>query len=347
MIQLPPSKPFSLLIWQFALVTLFLLFNPGCKPHDAVVNQSSGKIEVLDADLLSVLDSQSVIEVLADGFSWSEGPVWLPKQQTLLFTDVPENKIYSWDSIHGKQVYLYPSGLDSLYPVGGKEGANGLAINADGSLLMCQHGNRALAEMLTTVEQPKDSFRFLARHFKGKRFNSPNDLHIARNGDIFFTDPPYGLAAQDEDKNKELAFNGVYSLTAKGELILLDSTLTRPNGIAMSPDEKTLYVSNSDPDKAIWIAYTLDDQYQVVSRRVFADKTELVSSRKGLPDGMKIGKNGIIFATGPGGVLVFHPDGRHLGTVMTNEATANCALDDTESWLYMTAHGFLKRVRLK
>ncbi len=330
-----------------SMVACFSLVVLGCKSKDVVNQNQSGKIEVLDPELFMVLDTQALVEVLADGFTWSEGPVWLAAEEKLLFTDVPENTIYSWDSIYGKQVYLFPSGLDSLHPVGGTEGANGLAVNASGNLLLCQHGNRALAEMLSPISMPTDSFLYLARQYKGKRLNSPNDLHVAGNGDIFFTDPPYGLAGQDQDTGKQLIFNGVYRLAANGMLYLIDSTLTRPNGIALSPDEKTLYVSNSDPEKALWVAYTMDDSFAVLDRRIFADRTEMVASRKGLPDGMKISKSGVIFATGPGGVLVFHPDGRQLGTILTYEATANCALDDREAWLYMTAHGFLKRVRLR
>jgi gluconolactonase len=201
--------------------------------------------------------------------------------------------------------------------------------------------------MLAPLTAPKDSFNFLVRKYNNKRLNSPNDLHIATNGDIYFTDPPYGLPDQDADKSKEIAFNGVYRLSAAGKHTLLDSTLTRPNGIALSADENTLYVANSDPQKAIWIRYRLDPQKNIEERTVFADMTHLISERKGLPDGLKISRKGIIFATGPGGVLIFHPDGRHLGTILTGEATANCALDDQEKWLYMTAHGYLKRIRLK
>jgi gluconolactonase len=154
------------------------------------------------------------------------------------------------------------------------------------------------------------------------------------------------LTSQDEDNNKELPYNGVYRLTANGNVILLDSTLTRPNGIALSPDESTLYVSNSDPQQAFWVRYRLDQDKNIIGRDIFADVTHLIPDRKGLPDGLKISKKGIIFATGPGGVLVFNPDGRHLGTILTGEATANCALDSREEWLYMTAHGYLKRIRL-
>ena len=238
----------------FAVVILFT----GCKPTSSEKEITASSVEVLDPAIAEVLDTLSPIEVLGEGFNWSEGPLWVESMQKLLFADVPQNKVYSWDSLSGVKDYLYPSGLDSLNPVGGVEGANGLALSADGQLLLCQHGNRAVARMLAPLASPKDSFNFLVRKYNGKRLNSPNDLHIAKNGDIYFTDPPYGLPDQDADKNKEIAFNGVYRLSAAGKLTLLDSALTRPNGIGLSADENTLYVANSDPQKAIWIRYRLD-----------------------------------------------------------------------------------------
>jgi gluconolactonase len=330
----------------YPVLAVVILFT-GCKTKSSEKEITTVSVEVLDPAIAEVFDTLSPIEVLGEGFTWSEGPLWVESMQMLLFTDVPENKIYSWDTASGVKEYLYPSGLDSLNPVGGAEGANGLALSAEGKLLLCQHGNRALASMLAPLSEPKDSFTFLARKYNNKRLNSPNDLHIAKNGDIYFTDPPYGLPNQDDDKNKEIAFNGVYRLSATGKLTLLDSMLSRPNGIALSPDENTLYVANSDPQKALWIRYRLDQQKNINERTVFADMTHLIPAKKGLPDGMKISKKGTIFATGPGGILVFHTDGRHLGTILTGEATANCALDEQEKWLYMTAHGYLKRIRLK
>lgn len=327
------------------LLLLFVLVS--CRTNKNNEINSIQKIEVFDPEMLTVVDTSSAIEVLADGFSWSEGPLWLKSENMLIFTDVPENKIYSWDEKNGKKLYLYPSGFTINDTRGGTEGANGLALNANNELILCQHGNRVVAKMLTALSSPKDSFQFLAQQFNGKKFNSPNDLHIAKNGDIYFTDPPYGLPGQDQDSIKELGFNGVYKLTKEGVVSLIDSTLARPNGIALSPDEKILYVANSDPEKAIWMKYQFDQNKNIISSAVFADKTSMVATQKGLPDGMKISSKGYIFATGPGGVLVFSPDGRHLGTFNTGYATANCALDHDESYLYMTAHNYLMRVKLR
>jgi gluconolactonase len=341
------SQPYKIrqLIVGFAFIGIFNIVR--CKSASTLEEKPSKSIEVLNPAISEILDTLTPIEVIGEGFTWSEGPVWVESMQKLLFTDVPQNKIYAWDSLSGVKEYLYPSGLDSLHPVGGVEGANGLALTSSGELLLCQHGNRAVAKMLVPLSSPKDSFAYLATQYNGKRFNSPNDLQIAIHGDIFFTDPPYGLSNQDEDEHKELSFNGVYRLTTSGKIILLDSTLSRPNGIALSPDETTLYVSNSDLQQAFWVRYQLDQNKNIVKREIFADVTHLIPDKKGLPDGLKISKKGIIFATGPGGVLVFNADGQQLGTILTGEATANCALDQNEQWLYMTAHSYLKRIKLR
>jgi gluconolactonase len=327
-----------------------IIINTGCKSDGAksgaLPYPTTGNISLFDDALLEVIDTSAKIEILGSGFVWSEGPLWLKEQNALIFSDVPVNKIYKWESITGITLYLEPSGYTGPKDKG-REGANGLALNNSGSLLICQHGDRLLAAMEAPLAQPAAKFNILAGRYNDKKLNSPNDLCVAANGDIFFTDPPYGLPGQDEDPEKEINFNGVYRLTSKADLLLVDAALTRPNGIALSRDEKFLYVANSDEKHAAWYEYSLDAYHNVVSKRLFADKTSDVASMKGLPDGLKIHSSGLIFATGPGGVLVFHPDGRHLGTVMTGEATANCAFDDKEDYLYMTAHSHLMRVRLK
>jgi len=304
-------------------------------------------VQVIDNEIYKVIDLGTKIEILANGFTWSEGPLWLPTLQKLIFTDVPENTIYSWDDKHGKQVYLKPSGYTIINPNGGTEGANGLILDHYGKLILCQHGNRSVARMDAPVNEPKPNFEYLAKAYKGKLFNSPNDICLSRSGDMYFTDPPYGLPKQDNDPIKELPFNGIYLMKKNGTLILIDSSLTKPNGIALSKDEKYMIVANSDEKNAIWVKYMLDDDKNITSKRVFADMTHLVPKQKGLPDGLKIHKKGYIFATGPGGVLIFHPDGRHLGTINTGQATANCAFDEDEKYLYMTAHKYLMRIKIK
>ncbi|MCX7825387.1 MAG: SMP-30/gluconolactonase/LRE family protein, partial [Verrucomicrobiae bacterium] len=280
--------------------------------------------------------------VLAGGLKWAEGPVWDKKANALLFTDIPNNRIMKWSQKDGLVEWLKPSGYTGQTPFTGYEpGANGLAFDAAGRLILCQHGDRRVARLAADGK----SFETLVDKYMGKRLNSPNDLVLAKNGDLYFTDPPYGLPGQMKDPNKELDFQGVYRLTPKGELTLLTKEMTRPNGIALSPDEKTLYVANSDPQRAIWMAYDVKPDGTLANGRVFFDATPLRKGRKGLPDGLKVDRRGNVFATGPGGVLIFSPDGKHLGTLNTGEATANCAWGDDGSTLYITADMFLCRVR--
>jgi len=326
---------------------LIVLFLFSCKAKKESIVNFDDFFQVNDKEFYQVVDTSYGIETLADGFVWSEGPLWVPQFNKLLFSDVPENIIYAWDKENGKQIYLKPSGYTKIYENGGTEGANGLALDNEGKLLICQHGNRSLARMIAPISQPKDSFDFLVTQYNNKKFNSPNDLHVSKDGEIFFTDPPYGLPGLDQDSSKELSFNGVFRLKLDGTIILMDSTLTKPNGIVLSKDERSMYVANSDPNKAIWMKYALDENKNIISKSVFADVTNLVTSLKGLPDGLKINKNGYIFASGPGGILIFHEDGRHLGTINTGHATSNCGLDSEEKYLYMTAHHYLMRVLLK
>jgi gluconolactonase len=338
----------DILVWLFLLIFGI----SSCKEHAATDHSlfppyaSTGKVIMYDSLLLSVLDTASPVEIIGQGFNWSEGPLWLPEQKKLLFSDVPENVIYVWEEQSGIAEYLKPAGYTGPSSVKA-EGSNGLALDNDGNLIICQHGDRSVAKMKADLNHPKADYFPLATNYNGKKFNSPNDLCISSGGDIFFTDPPYGLPGQDDDPAREMEFNGVYRLMSNGSVLLIDAELTRPNGVALSGDEKKLYVANSDPARAIWMEYTLDDFFNPVSKKVLLDRTGDVASKKGLPDGLKVHSSGLLFATGPGGVLIIHPDGRHLGTIDTGQATANCAFDADENYLYMTADDFLMRVRLR
>ncbi len=305
-----------------------------------------GSIEKLSEELDEIIPENAEIEILADGFIWAEGPVWVPQLKSVLFTDVPMNTIYQWNESDGLSTFLKPSGSTGYAPSSGDEGANGLILDADGNLILCQHGDRRVARFIGDFNDPEPKFETIVDTYQSSLFNSPNDLILSRSGDLYFTDPPYGLEDHDSDELKELSFNGLYKYSASGELTLLDSTLTRPNGLALSPDEKTLYVANSDPKRAIWMAYDVTEN-GIENGRVFYEATDLVSERPGLPDGMKVNQDGIIFATGPGGVLIFKPDGTHLGTILTELASANCALGPDEKTLYMTTHKYLTRISLK
>lgn len=306
--------------------------------------QTIGSVERLDSAINLLISVTAKIEVLASGFEWAEGPLWLEKQQALIFTDVPTNTIWKWTEKDSLSLYLSPSGYLGDRKDKREPGANGLALDPQGNLILCQHGERQVGKMLSTLNAPKAEFESLATGYDGKRFNSPNDLVFNSRGQLFFTDPPYGLDSWDE---KELDIQGVYRLDQDGQVHLLVDTLSRPNGIGLSPNQKTLYIAQSDPKKARYYAFDLDKQGNVVSGKVLFDATSLQSeTRKGLPDGLKVHSSGILFATGPGGVLVLSPEGRHLGTIMTENGTANCGFDSNEKFLYLTADAFLMRIRL-
>lgn len=305
--------------------------------------ESTGSIERLDPALDNVLDSGAPIEVLARGFKWSEGPVWVPSGAHLLFTDVPANTIYRWKEGQGVSIFMQPSGGEEA--VGpDAQGANGLALDAQGRLVMCQHGSRRIAA-LDDLARPTGSQTGLADRFDGKRFSSPNDLVVVANGDVFFTDPPYGLP---KGTAPETPANGVYRRTPEGKVTLVDDTLERPNGIGFSPDGRTLYVANSHRENPIWKAYDVAADGSVSNGRVFFDASALRDAgRDGGNDGLAVDANGNLFATGPGGVLVLSPQGKHLGTILTGHATANCKFGDDGGTLYVTAHEYLLRVETK
>ncbi len=308
-----------------------------------------GAVERLDPALDALVPPGARIEQLAQGFAWAEGPVWRPGNGGhLLFTDVPGNAVHRWQAGQGANVFLRPAGAAGPHTAGRELGSNGLALDPSGALVMADHGNRQVARL----DERTFTKVVLADRFEGRRFNSPNDLVFGANGDLYFTDPPYGLAGQDADPAKELAFNGVYRRTAAGALTLVTRELTRPNGIALSPDGRTLYVANSDAARPVWVAYAVGPDGAVAGApaargRVVFDAGPLVRrGLPGLPDGLKVDRGGRLFATGPGGVLVLTPDGRHLGTIATGRPTANCAFGDDGATLYITANDRLLRVRL-
>lgn len=302
-----------------------------------------GTIQRNDPALDQLIAPDATIQKLAEGYDWSEGPVWLAKQKMVLFSDVPRNTVYSWSEKDGAEEYLKPSGYTGGAPRGGEPGSNGLTRDKDGNLVLCQHGDRRVARL------NKDrTFTVLADRYEGKRFNSPNDLCYDHNGNLYFTDPPYGLVKGMDDPAKELPFQGVYRIGKDGRVTLLTKEMTRPNGIALSPDEKTLYVANSDPQMAVIAAFAIKKDGTLGERRTLIDTTPLVKQGlKGLPDGLKVDKKGNLFATGPGGVLVITPQGKHLGTINTGEATANCAWGEDGSTLYITADMYLARIKTR
>ncbi len=301
-----------------------------------------GSVERFAPEMDALVAPDARIELLATGFDWSEGPVWVWRRHSLLFSDVPQNKIFEWKSGRGIRVYAEPSGYTGVKPRAGEPGSNGLTLDASGRLVACQHGDRQVARIAAD-----GSFEVLAKFYKWHRFNSPNDLVYHSNGDLYFTDPPYGLEGKNEDPKKEIPYNGVYRVDKHGEVTLLEDALTYPNGIAFSPDEKTLYVAVSDPENPVIMAYAVksDGTLNLKTKRVLFNAMALKNAGgPGLPDGMKVDKAGNLWATGPGGVLVISPEGRHLGTINTGEATANCTWGDDGTVLYMTADMHLCRI---
>jgi gluconolactonase len=307
------------------------------QPNTEAPPPVSGSVSRTDAALDALVPPSATIEKLAGGFQFTEGPLWFPAGH-VWFSDVQGNVVRQW-SPSGVEEILRPGGYDgSDAPPGAFIGPNGMIADKGGAVLLCQHGNRRIVRIA-----PDRKLTTLVDRFEGKRLNSPNDLVYRSDGSLYFTDPPYGLPGGDQDPKKELPFNGVYRLTG-GKLQLLVKDLTRPNGIAFSPDEKTLYVANSDEKRKIWMRYDVAADGSVSNGKVFADVTQ--QTENGLPDGMKVDAQGNVYATGPGGIWIFSPEGRHLGTIKPPETPANCNWGDDGRTLYMTAQTSLYRIRL-
>jgi len=310
---------------------------PASKKHEF---PTFGVVERNDSALDRLIAPDARIEKLAEGFEWAEGPVWVKGEKALLFSDVPRNVVFKWKEGVGTREYLMPSGYTGKARRAGEPGSNGLTVDERGHLVLCQHGDRRVARL-----EKDGSFQTLAEFYQWRRFNSPNDLCYRHNGDLYFTDPPYGLEGNNKDPRKELMHNGVYRLSREGKVTLLTDELTFPNGIAFSPDEKVLYIAVSDTNNPVVMAYNVDADGSISQGRVFFDAKPLSDGKKGVPDGLKVDVLGNLFATGPGGVLVIDPTGKHLGTINTGQATANCAWGDNGSTLYMTADMILCRIK--
>ena len=306
---------------------------------------TTGSVTRIDPRLDAIVDADSKVEVLAEGYRWAEGGVWVSDGNFLLFSDPPSNIVYRWDARNGAQPFLAPSGAQGAVPAGIREpGANGMRLDRNGHLVVADSGSRAIVRInLKTRERT-----ILVDRFEGKRFNSPNDLVIAADGAIYFTDPPYGLKDADASPLRELDFNGVYRLAPDGHLSLIDRSRFRPNGIALSPDERTLYLALSDPKLPHLLAYPLDASGTPGEARLFHDmQAQADQGLPGLPDGVKTDRQGRIFATGPGGVHVCLPDGTLLGIIATGKAVANCCIGENGRSLFLASSDRLCRIRLK
>ena len=303
-----------------------------------------GRVERLDPGLDKFVSTDAKIEVLASGFTWTEGPVWVPDDQGghLLFSDIPRNSIFSWSQSKGIELFMNPSGYTGVSYYGLEPGTNGLALDAKGRLTACEHGDRRVSVLTRGGGK-----RTLVDNYQGRRLNSPNDLVFHKDGSIFFTDPPYGLPERASDPRRELDFCGVYRLDPKGQLTLLTKQLARPNGIGLSPDQKTLYVAQSDPDNPIWMSFPVNDDMTLGKGKVLLNAKEQMKDYPGLPDGLAVASDGTIFGSGPGGIYVFTPEGKLLGRLITGGRTSNCTFDPGGKTLYITADSHLCRVRIK
>lgn len=282
------------------------------------------------------------IESIAGRHQWVEGPVWNRNEGYLLFSDIPANSIYKWQEGKGTSLFLKPSGYTGKAPFDGPEpGSNGLAYDRDGRLVLAEHGDRRIARL------EKDGKKTtLVDRFEKKRINSPNDVVFKSNGDLYFTDPPFGLPKSFDDPRKEVPFQGVYRYSNDGKLTLLTKDLKAPNGIAFSPDEKKLYVSNADATNAIWLVYDVTADGNIANGKILFNATAWTKTKPGVPDGMKIDKNGNLFAAGPGGIHVIAPDGTHLGSIEIGVPTGNLAWGEDGSTLFITSNHNVYRIKL-
>ncbi len=321
---------------------LISLLITGALAQDSTNFPSLGEVLRFDDSMEALVAEDARIEVLSSGFAWGEGPVWIDDGDFLLFSDVHRNQVIKWEEGVGASVFLEPSGFTGIgnYSLG--LGSNGLAVDAEGRLISCEHGDRRISAMVFN-----EGKRTLADNYQGKRFNSPNDLAIDRSGRIYFTDPTYGLPQREDDPTRELDFAGVYLLKPNAEVVLLTRELPYPNGVALSHDERILYVAQSDPDNPIVMAYSIRDDGTVGQGRLFFDAKPHSHLGPGNPDGLKTDQTGNVWVTGMGGVMVVNADGELIGHIATGERTANCAWGNDGSTLYITADTYLCRLQAK
>jgi len=324
-------------------ISIFLIASCKLNHKEAIL-----EFESIDPSFRTIVNSSAESKIICEGLDWCEGPVWIEDQKMLLFSDVPQNIIYKWTEEGGKQVYLEPSGYTSDVKRGGEIGSNGLTIDNQGKLIICQHGDRRVARMNAPVKAPKDDFSTIADNYQGKKFDSPNDIVVAANGDMYFTDPPYGLEKNDRDPLKEMTYQGVYKVSPTGKVTLLTDTIKRPNGIALTPDGKTLIIASSDSLKAAYFAYDITAGDSLINGRIFFDATPFVKDAPGLPDGLKVDRNGNIFATGPGGIWVFNKSFKLIGKIhVVSGLASNCAFADDFRTLYITSDDKVIQLKMR
>jgi gluconolactonase len=300
-----------------------------------------GRITRLDPRFDRLIPAAARLEQISAGHEWVEGPLWDRRSGCLLFSDIPRNAIYRWCEGRGESVFLARSGYTGAETFTGAEpGSNGLTFDSAGRVVMAEHGDRRISRLEDDGRKTT-----LVDRYQGRRINSPNDVIFAANGDLLFTDPPWGLPKWWSDPAKELRWNGVYRLRPDGRLELLTDEFEAPNGIALSPDGGTLVLSESKPEVGAWYAYPVRPDGSLGPRRRLLDARPWTVGRKGVPDGLKLDRESHVFGGGPGGVYLIHPDGTLLGVIETGSATSNTAWGDDGTVLYITAGTRVFRIR--
>lgn len=336
---------------KYSFLLLFVFAFVACKQksdnsNENKIYRTTGFVQKLNPELDQIVDSNAKGEIIASGFDWAEGPLWIDSKQMLLFSDVPRNVVYKWTDKDSIRDYLFVSGYTDSAKRGGEMGSNGLLLNNEGKLVLCQCGNRQVVYMETTLEKPRPEYVSLAYSFEGKRFNSPNDATLAPNGDIYFTDPPYGFEHGENDPLRQIKYNGVFKIRNDGKIFMLIDSITRPNGIAYLKSTNQLIVSCSDPEKPNWYIYDVAGD-SLKNGRIFASAKGYDSSFVGLPDGIKIDQSENIFATGPGGVHVMNKEGKTLGILRFEGPVSNCSLSGDGKTIYLTNDDRIIRMRLR
>lgn len=331
---------YRLLLAFFTIVFSFTTF--ARRLHGQQESLYTIKIVRLDFRFDKLVPPDVKIERIATGHKWVEGPVWNRREGYLLFSDIPNNAIYKWQKGKGESLFLKPSGYTGKTPFEGPEpGSNGLTYDPADRLVLAEHGDRRIARLEKNGRKTT-----LVDRYEGKRINSPNDLVFKSNGDLYFTDPPFGLPKSFEDSRKELPFQGVYRFSKDGKLALITKEIKAPNGIAFSPDEKKLYISNAEPSNAVWMVYDLTADGNIRNGKILFNATAQAQTKKGAPDGMKIDREGNIFGAGPGGIYVIAPDGTHLGSIDLGGPTGNVAWGEDGTALFITSSTTVYRLKL-
>jgi len=323
-------------------LTFTFVFNFSIQAQDTKNFPVIGEIIPLDESFSALLDEDAKIEVISSGYTWSEGPAWNYAENFLAFSDVPLNKVFKWIEGAGASLWIEPSGYTGALDNTKVSGSNGLAFDAEGNMYFCESGDRRISMM-----KPGEGRITLADNYQGKRFNSPNDIAIASNGVIYFTDPFYGMPKKWRETKRELPYMGVFAIRKDGSVALVDDRLGRPNGIALSPDEKTLYAANSQQENPVVYSYPIKKDGSFGKRSVFFDASKDPALANASPDGMKFDSQGNLWIGGIIGVIVVNPTGNAIGLMKTGERTFNCVFGDDGSTLYLTADTYICRIKTK